>query len=743
MKTFATIVASASLVAAQGYMTGCSIGNQNFKFSNVSSTDSYSNVNADRISRYTTGSTGVKDVTSLDMQCGATGGKGTQGAPESAKVAAGESVQMHWSKWTKVNKGPTVTYMAKCPDAGCQDYVPGTDAVWFKIQEAGPTASGQWPSTSLGTSGSQDTYTIPECLASGNYLVRHEAISLGGSAQFYIGCHQLEVSGSGTTNPTDLVSFPGAYKSSDSGIKFDPNTMPPSSYTVPGPSVFTCGGSSGSTPSAAGSSSGPKPSTGPSSAVSSNSPVGPSNVPMGTGNTPKVTGNLPKGTGNVPLGTGSVGSNGGSATTPASGYQTVASVSGSASAAATTPAPGGEYGAEDVSSVPARGTGSATSASSPVTTSGPEDTEDCPVENDSVPASPTSSRVPLSGTNSTIPDGGSTTVGSSPLTTGSTGSGSGSDYESGDDECPVEDGETTPAGSATTASSPASTGAGSTTPVESDDECPADDSEETTSNSSPTTPETKTPSGSSPSSSGSNTPSGSSPSSYGSKTPSGSSPSTSDSKTPSGSSPSTSDSKTPTSSSPSSSSSSSSTGSDSYSTSNTESTSTNTGKNSYSTESGYGSGTAPPLLPRLSLLKPLPLPPPENDDECPAEDEEPVEEDDECPAEEDEPATTSPVETQNDDECPADEDEETTSNSSPTTPTTTEENDDECPVDEDEPTTTTPTSPSSTSGSASTSGTSTSSASPETEEECPVEYERDLSYVEENLPRRHWDRRSW
>jgi hypothetical protein len=70
------------------------------------------------------------------------------------------------------------------------------------------------------------TYTIPSCLQSGFYLVRHELIALHASfaypgAQFYPGCHQLEVTGSGTTIPTDLVSFPGAYGTSDPGIVYD------------------------------------------------------------------------------------------------------------------------------------------------------------------------------------------------------------------------------------------------------------------------------------------------------------------------------------------------------------------------------------------------------------------------------------------------------------------------------------------------------------------------------------------
>lgn len=69
-------------------------------------------------------------------------------------------------------------------------------------------------------------YTIPACLEAGYYLVRHEIIALHASyaypgAQFYPGCHQLQVTGGGSTSPSDLVAFPGAYAGSDPGITYD------------------------------------------------------------------------------------------------------------------------------------------------------------------------------------------------------------------------------------------------------------------------------------------------------------------------------------------------------------------------------------------------------------------------------------------------------------------------------------------------------------------------------------------
>jgi hypothetical protein len=66
-------------------------------------------------------------------------------------------------------------------------------------------------------------FKIPSATPSGEYLVRVESIALhsasgANGAQFYISCGQINVTGGGSGKPTDLVSFPGAYKSTDPGI---------------------------------------------------------------------------------------------------------------------------------------------------------------------------------------------------------------------------------------------------------------------------------------------------------------------------------------------------------------------------------------------------------------------------------------------------------------------------------------------------------------------------------------------
>lgn len=90
------------------------------------------------------------------------------------------------------------------------------------------------------------SFQIPACIESGEYLFRIEHVALhsastAGGAQFYISCAQLSVTGgSGSKTPTDLVSFPGAYKATDPGIMINIYNGFPRQYTPAGPPVFKC-----------------------------------------------------------------------------------------------------------------------------------------------------------------------------------------------------------------------------------------------------------------------------------------------------------------------------------------------------------------------------------------------------------------------------------------------------------------------------------------------------------------------
>jgi lytic cellulose monooxygenase (C1-hydroxylating) len=158
-------------------------------------------------------------------------------------------------------KGPLIAYLAKVSDSTTT----GTSGLsWFKISEDGLTNSnGQWGVDRMIANNGWYYFTMPSCIAPGDYLLRVEIIALHnaynvGGAQFYMECAQITVTGSdGTgTGSETLVSFPGAYSSTDPGIYLNiygtggtpDNGGKP--YTIPGPPVLTCG-SGGSSPTSA------------------------------------------------------------------------------------------------------------------------------------------------------------------------------------------------------------------------------------------------------------------------------------------------------------------------------------------------------------------------------------------------------------------------------------------------------------------------------------------------------------
>lgn len=142
-------------------------------------------------------------------------------------------------------QGPVSVYMSRAPGSAASYDGSGG---WFKIKDWGPTFSGGQASWTL--SGSY-TFNLPTCIPDGEYLVRIQSLGIhnpwpAGIPQFYISCAQVKVSGGGSANPP-TVSIPGAFKSTDPGYTANIyNNF--NSYTVPGPSVWTCGSNDGGNP---------------------------------------------------------------------------------------------------------------------------------------------------------------------------------------------------------------------------------------------------------------------------------------------------------------------------------------------------------------------------------------------------------------------------------------------------------------------------------------------------------------
>ncbi|KAL2146617.1 hypothetical protein VTI28DRAFT_3116 [Corynascus sepedonium] len=174
---------------------------------------------------------------------------GGTGAALAATAAPGDTITANWSQWTH-SQGPVLVWMYKCP--GDFSSCDGSGQGWFKIDEGGftpgdgifldsETPSG-WAITKIVGGGGWSS-KIPDGLAPGNYLVRHELIALhqANAPQFYPECAQVTVTGSGTAEPDSSykAAIPGYCSQSDPNISVPINDHSiPQEYTVPGPPVF-------------------------------------------------------------------------------------------------------------------------------------------------------------------------------------------------------------------------------------------------------------------------------------------------------------------------------------------------------------------------------------------------------------------------------------------------------------------------------------------------------------------------
>ncbi|KAG9126538.1 hypothetical protein FRC07_003079 [Ceratobasidium sp. 392] len=205
----------------------------------------------------------LKDLQNNDMICG-------MGATPGSAVASakpGDSLEYTWGnmvaddgRWIH-DTGPMMTYMTQVPQGKNATNFDGIGAKWFKIDQVGKK-NNKWVQASLMTGATFKT-KIPETLADGDYLVRHEIIALHnagskGGVEFYPSCLQLRVQNSNagkalvTASPT--VSFPGAYTATDPGILVDVFSQAPdgSEYKFPaGPIAnVTAPGATGNPPNA-------------------------------------------------------------------------------------------------------------------------------------------------------------------------------------------------------------------------------------------------------------------------------------------------------------------------------------------------------------------------------------------------------------------------------------------------------------------------------------------------------------
>ncbi|KAJ2927933.1 hypothetical protein H1R20_g9161, partial [Candolleomyces eurysporus] len=176
--------------------------------------------------------TPVEAVNSQAMVCN----NNPRPASETVSVAAGSSVGFKLDN-TMYHQGPAAIYLGQVPGGQTAASWNGAGSAWFKIAEWGARFNPfQFTTQNL----SQLSATIPRNTPSGNYLLRIEQIGLhvAGKPQYYISCAQITITGGGSGNPPK-VSIPGYVSASDPGLTVNIYNPVPTSYTVPGPRVWT------------------------------------------------------------------------------------------------------------------------------------------------------------------------------------------------------------------------------------------------------------------------------------------------------------------------------------------------------------------------------------------------------------------------------------------------------------------------------------------------------------------------
>ena len=167
-------------------------------------------------------------------------------------VTAGDTLAVKWNEWPVSHAGPLMTYLAKCNQT-CAG-VNKNDLSWVKIDELAWLNSTGWDKMQLGGTWATDVLIannftwvvkVPEALAEGAYVMRHEIIALHvaeqlDGAQAYPQCVNLRVKQGKSGQAKQLGSgVPGTklYGERDEGILVNIHQKI-SGYKTPGPKLW-------------------------------------------------------------------------------------------------------------------------------------------------------------------------------------------------------------------------------------------------------------------------------------------------------------------------------------------------------------------------------------------------------------------------------------------------------------------------------------------------------------------------
>lgn len=158
-------------------------------------------------------------------------------------VNPGQDITISWNQWPGSHQGPIINYLSP--------YAATPDALqWTKIDQAGIVndtdrygALSTWVTDVLIANNESSIFTVPQDLAPGDYVLRHEIIALHYAVkkpygtQLYPQCLNLRVGGTGVLSLPEGTPGTSLYSSEDAGLNYDLYSNP-GPYPFPGPEVW-------------------------------------------------------------------------------------------------------------------------------------------------------------------------------------------------------------------------------------------------------------------------------------------------------------------------------------------------------------------------------------------------------------------------------------------------------------------------------------------------------------------------
>ncbi|KAL2066489.1 hypothetical protein VTL71DRAFT_2560 [Oculimacula yallundae] len=195
----------------------------------------------------------ISDLSSSAMACGF---GGTQGVARVCTIPSSAKMGFQFRQFPDNSQAGTIDSSHMGPCAVYMKYVssaiedPGVGDGWFKIASSGyDESTKKWCTEKLSANNGVMSFSVPEDLAGGYYLIRPELLTLQDAdkdppnPQFYTGCAQVFLNSTGRRLPRDTVSIPGYVGIKNESVLFD-LYKPIWPYLEPGPEVYTSGTSS-------------------------------------------------------------------------------------------------------------------------------------------------------------------------------------------------------------------------------------------------------------------------------------------------------------------------------------------------------------------------------------------------------------------------------------------------------------------------------------------------------------------